>query len=415
MIEPAILVVAPYVPVPADFGGAVRMLHLVQAMARHQHVILLAPATPVDFTHLNDLAAIADVTLVPVRWTARHHSGPRKRILQLRSLVNRRSYLEMATANTTIQRIVDRLFLTRNIELIHYEFTQMALFRPTTPRPTVIDAHNVEHELLRRVARESTSPITGPLKSIEARKLRSFERRLWQDADLVVATSERDAAGIHANGARETCVVPNGVDTEAFTRPPAFHRHATDIVFSGALRHEPNAEGIRWYLDHVHPRVVHALPDARLSIVGADPPDWLAKRASPGITITGRVDDIRPNLWGARCSIVPIHAGGGTRLKIVEAFAAGTPVVSTSLGAEGIEATPSRDLLIADDPESFARQIVQVLVDNPLAESLRDNAAQLVRSRYDWSVIAPRLLDAHERARGRFSTRGSETGTGGAE
>ena len=408
MIEPAILVIAPYLPIPADFGGAIRIFNLVKSLSSHQRVILLAPGTRSDARHLDALAATCDVTLVRADWTARQPATMRKRLLQGRSLLQSRSFLELATRAAPMPPVIDRLFQTRNIDLVHYEFTQTAIFAPPVPRPTVIDAHNVEHELLYRVASDSPSPVSRILKSIEARKVRALETRLWCQADLVVATSARDAETIRVTGATTTRVVANGVDASHFAPPDSVPRQNRQIVFTGTLQHEPNAAGIRWYLDHVHPLVLRTCPDSHLTIVGANPPRWLTDRRMASVRVTDRVDDVRPYLWQSSVSIVPLHSGGGTRLKIVESFAAGVPVVSTSVGAEGIDIQHDQHAIIADDPQLFASGIIRLLDDHTMASRMRDNALTLARSRYDWNAIAFDLLESHRQAREIFARRQAE-------
>jgi glycosyltransferase involved in cell wall biosynthesis len=181
-------------------------------------------------------------------------------------------------------------------------------------------------------------------------------------------------------------------------------RRAADprVVFTGAMRHAPNADGARWYLDHVHPMVAERIPSLRVAIVGADPPPDLRARQSAGVEVTGRVDDIRPWLANASVAIVPLLSGGGTRLKILEAMAAGIPVVSTTVGAEGLDLADGSDLLIADSPRAFADAILRVLYDSSLAESLSERGRVTVLARFDWRVVVERLISAHDEAIQRF-------------
>jgi glycosyltransferase involved in cell wall biosynthesis len=288
----------------------------------------------------------------------------------------------------------------------------MAIYRPPVPRPTLINAQNVEHELLSRVAADTRSPLTAVLKFSEARKVRALEKRLWRSVDLCVATSERDARNIHGLSGTDTYVVPNGVDTKAFARPDHKRAKPFHLVFTGVMRHAPNADAARWYIDEIHPRVRREIPEATVAIVGADPPASLLARADESIHVTGRVDDVRLWLWDAAVAIVPQRSGGGTRLKIVEAFAAEVPVVSTTIGAEGIDAVHDEHLLIGDTAERFAAQIVRLLRDPALGDRLTHNARQLARERYDWSTIGVQLMEAQDRALERFGTAQSDRSYG---
>jgi polysaccharide biosynthesis protein PslH len=394
----SILVVAPYLPVPADFGGAIRVFHLVRELARDHDVMLIAPTTGSEFASIAELGRICDVTAVPAGLTARHSPGVSKRVMQARSIMSHRSFLEMATRSEQFEAVVDRLFLTRQIDLVQYEFTQMALFPPPRPCPTIIDAHNIEHELLRRVARGHTSPLAAHLKRLESRKIRRLEARLWGSVTTCIATSSRDAEAISAHAMAPPRVVPNGVDTAAFARPARVVRRPHHVVFTGVMRHQPNVDGVTWYVERVHPLVRQAVPGATVSIVGADPPASIRRLASSTVSVTGRVDDVRPFLHEASAAIVPLLAGGGTRLKIVEAFAAGTPVVSTPVGAEGLDVRNDVELLIAADPKEFANSVVSLLTNPVLAERMTRAALRLASSLYDWRIVGERLLEAHQQA-----------------
>jgi glycosyltransferase involved in cell wall biosynthesis len=396
----AILVVAPYLPWPVDFGGAARIYYLVRELAKTNEVMLVAPATHAEFDALQALGAICDVTAVPARVTAREAARIHKRLTQARSMASRRSFQELFSFSSRFQAVLDRLFLTRRVDLVQYEFPQMTLYRPPRPCPTVLDVHNIEHDLLRRVARTTPSLYQRVFNLAEAEKVRPLERDAWQRSTVCVTTSDRDANVVRAATDAPVLVVPNGADIAYFrtTRGAPRPHH---VVFTGAMRHAPNADAARWYVEQVQPRVACGVPDASLAIVGADPPaDVLALR-SDAVRVTERVDDVRPYLAEASVAVVPLRAGGGTRLKILEAFAAGVPVVSTRLGAEGLDTVDGIHLLLADNAEDFAAAVVRVLRDHVLAERLVANAREL-GEQYDWARIAPKLSAAHDLATERF-------------
>lgn len=399
----SILVVAPGLPLPADYGGAIRTFNLIRELAREHHVILVAPATKGENRVLHQLGDICDVTSVPSRLSPRTSSTRAKRTAQARSVISRTSYLEWATWNAQLQAVIDRLFLTRRIDLVQYEFTQMAIFRPTQPRPTIINAHNIEHELLFRVAGERSGSLAAHLKRAEARKVRRLERRLWSSATVCVVTAQRDAEKVAGYSDEDPIVVPNGVGSAEYARRHGITSRPNHIVFTGVLRHQPNVDGVIWYLEHVHPLVLQEVPDASVSIVGADPPRSVARFASDTVRITGRVEDVRPYLHDASVAVVPLFSGGGTRIKILEAFAAGVPVVSTPIGAEGLDVSDGLNIFLAADPRGFARSVIRLLTNETLARHMADAGAHLSATRYDWSIVAGQLHEAHERAMQRFS------------
>jgi glycosyltransferase involved in cell wall biosynthesis len=399
-----ILLVTPFLPFPPDFGGAIRIYEFIRALSTEHRVIVLAPVTDDEADAVRQLGDICDVTAVPARSTLRQPAGLVKRIAQLRSAASPRSFAELAAWNPQMQAVMDRLFMTRHIDLVHYEFAQMARYQPSRPCPTVLDNQNIEHELLERVARTSQSTPRRLFNNMEWRKVRRLEHSAWRSVTLNLATSERDAEQIRAATDVPVVVVPNGVDVNAYAAAASSPRTPGRVVFVGAMRHQPNADGARWYLREVHSLVQAAVPEATVEIVGADPPDDLVQMRSASVSVTGRVESVVPHVAASSVVVVPLHAGGGTRLKILEAFAAGVPVVSTTIGAEGLDVIPGRHLLIADTAREFASAVIAVLRSTNIpADFSVDEARQLVANDYDWTTaIAPRLTDAYERAIHRF-------------
>jgi glycosyltransferase involved in cell wall biosynthesis len=396
----SILIIAPFLPWPADFGGALRVFHLLRGLAERHDVTLLAPATDAEFDASRELGQICDVVTVPAHTTPRQPANWRKRLVQLRTQLGGRSFTELSGYQPALEEALPGIFQSRRIDLVQYEFPAAALHRLSQPRPTIFDAHNIEYELLERVARTTNSATKRAFNTAEAIKLRALERRLWRDATLVVATSERDAEVISTATGDETLVVPNGVDLADFDfahKPEPGH-----IVFVGAMRHQPNADGAAWFAREVLPLVRAKLGDIRFTIVGADPPASVQALAGDGIEVTGRVADIRPYLASAAVTVIPLHSGGGTRLKILEAFAAGVPVISTTVGAEGLDVASGEQLLLADSPEEFAAATLLVLREPIFAERLADSGRARVRERYGWEQIMPALEDAHALAIERF-------------
>lgn len=399
---PSILIVAPFLPWPADYGGALRVYHLLSGLAERHHLTLLAPATAAEFEATRELGRICDVVTVPAAATARDPASRRKRMQQLRAQLGPRSFAELSGYNPQLEAAIATIFMSRRVDLVQFEFPAAALHRLPEPRPTVFDAHNVEYELLKRVARSGASLPRQLFNATEATKVRRLEQRLWRSATLAIATSERDAATISAVTRDAVPVVPNGVDPALFelARTP----EAGHIVFVGAMRHQPNADAAVWFAREVLPLVRAKQADVRFTIVGADPPPTVRALHGDGITVTGYVADVRPYLASAALAVVPLRSGGGTRLKILEAFAAGLPVVSTTLGAEGLEVASGEHLLLANTPDELASGALLVLRERTFAQRLANAAQTLVRERYSWERIVPLLEDAHTLAIERFKS-----------
>lgn len=390
-MKPAVLIIAPYLPLPATFGGALRIHALVAGLAEHAEVSLLAPGGNGELPYAQQLGEICNVTLVPAQSTPRQPAGRRKRIDQLQSLARGRSFLE-SWYNPQMQAALDRILMTRRIDVVQYEFPESTLYRVPENMPTIYDAHNIEHDLLSRVAEASDGFLKQQFNRSEARKLRRLEQDIWARSTRCLATSERDAGMIRASCSTPVDVIPNGVDLNYFPQTPISQGTPGRIAFTGAMRHQPNADAVTWYVKEVHSLVQEQLPDATFAIVGADPPPAVAALSSRSILVTGQVPDVRPWLAEAQIVAVPLRSGGGTRLKILEAFAAGRPVVSTAIGAEGLDAVDGVHLLIADTPEAFAGAISRLAGDPALATELTTNARSLVEERYGWSTIVASLV-----------------------
>jgi glycosyltransferase involved in cell wall biosynthesis len=190
-------------------------------------------------------------------------------------------------------------------------------------------------------------------------------------------------------------VVGNGVDVEFFASNPAPAGDRKDLVFMGKMDYHANIDAALYFVRKIWPRVSARRPDLRFVIVGANPPSQILALREQGITVTGTVDDVRPFYRSALAAIVPLRVGGGTRLKVLEAMAAGTPVISTTLGAEGLASTPGKDILIADTAEEITEAVASLRAGDPQWRQLVSNARQLVQTKYDWSVVGDILVRLH--------------------
>ncbi len=249
-------------------------------------------------------------------------------------------------------------------------------------RPLVVDSHNIDYDLARQYARAGGSLVRRLYAEVNWRKLRREELGTYRDADGVYLCSAADERRLldEVPGAR-TVVIPNAADVDYYqprpTDPPPDGR---TVVFFGLLSYVPNVDGVIHFVQDIWPRIADAHPQARCKIIGGSPPPSLLALAGPRIELTGFVPDLRPHLAEAAAVVVPLRLGGGTRLKIVEAMAMGKAIVSTTLGAEGIEAVPGRDLLIEDQPAAFADAVNRLLAEPGLAARIGQSARQLAEA-----------------------------------
>jgi glycosyltransferase involved in cell wall biosynthesis len=401
-----ILVVSPYLPSRRS-GGHVRLRGLVSNLAESHDVSILAFADPTAEGQVAPVEipqSVAEVVTVPLDVATTRKA---KRALQLRSLLSPQSFERLVHQRPAFQAALDHMSERRHFDVVHVEHCFMAHFAFPHDAVVVLDEQNVEYEVRRRSA-SVTRPGSRKLYDyLNHLKLRREEEDSWRSADACAATSPRDEAAIReACPTARTAVVANAVDTEFFSPGPRRPDSHT-VLFFGTLAYYPNVEALLFFMREVMPLLRRSHPTVQLRIVGAAPPPEITRLAGPDVVVTGFVDDVRPHLERASVIVAPLRIGGGTRLKILEAMAMGRPVVSTTLGAEGLAVTHGREVLIGDSPEAFAGQVTRVLDDDSLAISLGAAGRRLVEAEYDWRA-STRALEALYRgvlhARGQVAT-----------
>lgn len=327
--------------------------------------------------------------------------GMPKRLLQLRSMFSPLSFERLRTTADVVRQALDDVLGSTCFDVVNLEFTFLGHYElrkapAGEKRPVlVVDSHNIDYDLARQYAQSGDSLFRRLYSEVNWRKLRNEELDTYRDADGVYLCSAADEQRLleEVPEARTT-VIPNAADVE-FYRPRAGDPKpdGRTIIFFGLLSYAPNVDGVIHFVNEIWPHVAASHADARCKIIGGSPPPALLALAGPRIEFTGFVPDLRPHLAEAAVVVVPLRLGGGTRLKIVEAMAMGKAIVSTTLGAEGIEATPDRDIMIGDDAESFAARIRSLLDDADRAAELGRAARQLAESKYAWSSAACALED----------------------
>jgi glycosyltransferase involved in cell wall biosynthesis len=386
-----ILVLSPYVPSRSS-GGPVRLHGLVMGLPEWCDVTVLAFESGIQERDLATRAVRERCReIVTIRNDLFALPQAAKRALQLRSVLSTRSFDRITHERAPFQAALESVLERSPFDIVQIEHSYMAHYAIPPGPAIVLDAHNVEYEVR---ARSAAVTAAGPRKLYDAvnwRKLRREEERSWRTAAACAVTSARDEATIRkAAPAALTAVVPNAVDTSHFSPGPA-QADPLSILFFGTMAYYPNVDAVLFFLREVMPLLRKSHPSVRLRIVGSLPPRAVTGLAGPDVTITGYVEDVRPYLERANVVVAPLRIGGGTRLKILEAMAMARPVVSTSLGAEGLAATHGQEILIADSPEQFAAQVGRVLDDVDLTARLGLAARRLVEERYDWKASARRL------------------------
>jgi glycosyltransferase involved in cell wall biosynthesis len=300
---------------------------------------------------------------------------------------------------------VDRLISAQPYDLIHLDSIHMIRYGEAMVRrgqgaaKIVYNWHNIESEAMRRFSATVSSPAKRWYARLTSRKLASLELHILETAFGHVVCSARECEELtHRAPSARIAVVENGIDVASFSRAGSPSR-APKIVFVGLMDYYPNVEAATSFTQRVWPLLRQQLPELNLWIVGANPSAAVLRlRKLEGVEVTGTVPDVRPYYRDALAAIVPLRTGGGTRLKILEAMAAGVPVVSTPLGAEGLAVTSGENILFAepDDARTWLRHLEFLTKSQSERQALTAAALKLVRRKYDWEILGRKLCDTYE-------------------
>ncbi len=397
--RPRLLFLCQNLPYPPDGGALIRSYHTLRLLARDFDVTALcfvrrstrpsSEAIEAARVALEDTAERVEVFELPqersrLRFVADH----------LSSVLSGRAYTRWAYESGAFRTRLRELLKAEPFDLVHVDSLDLVGYLPLlTGQPLVVAHHNVESQLLRRRA-DSESGLRGMYLRRQARLLEREERRWCPRVDLNVVVSPEDADTLAALApAAEVMVVPNGVDSRAFS--PSDEEPRREIVFVGGYTWFPNREGMEYFAVEILPLIRDRDPDVPVTWVGRAPEEIRQAFAGRGVTLTGYVEDIRPYVTRAACFVVPLRVGGGTRLKILDAWSMGKAVVSTSAGSEGLAVRPGENMLVADEPESFAAAVLRVLDDTDLRQALGSEARATAESLYDWDVIGGPMLERY--------------------
>jgi polysaccharide biosynthesis protein PslH len=395
----SILYVSQMPPSPPRFGAQARMHGLMTNLAR-RHDITAVSLVDAEFNLEDCRRAMGEycrqVILIP---NPNARSRMAKRLLQVRSTLSIHSFEHHRYSVAALQEKLDQLLRQTRFDVVNLEFPYLAHFRfrqapaGAPAPPLVIDTHEIAYDMVRQFARSGASGARSLYAGLNWRKLRREELAAFRSADGICTCSVADQQRLLADlpWAR-TVVIPNAADVEFYqprsAYPPSDGR---TVVFFGLMSTFPNIDGVLWFLREIWPPIAAERTDARCKIIGANPPASVQSFAGPRVEVTGFVEDLRPHLASAAVLVVPLRLGGGTRLKIIEGMAMSKAIVSTGLGAEGLDATPGSDILIANDPASFSSSVIRLLDDQPLAARLGRAARQLAVAKYAWSTAATSL------------------------
>jgi len=404
-----ILFLTQIVPFPPDAGPKVKTYHVLRALVGQGHsVTLVSFVRPEEVPHISALEKICEaVHVVPIRRSRIADVG-----YMIRSYLTTRPFLIERDDLRPMQELVNNLVKEGDFNFIHADQLTMVQFAirgasalPDKKPKVIFDAHNAVWSIVGRM-QENARWFLKPVLGIEARRVKRYEGELLKTVDHVLAVTDVDRVGLEealnfskihqGDRVAPITVVPIAVDTQKL-QPIRRKAGSKNIVTLGTLHYPPNADGIRWFFNEVFPLIRRRVPDATLTIIGKNPPqDFLdlAAREPETVKVTGYVPELVPFLEESALMVVPVRAGGGMRVRILEAFAYAMPVVTTTIGLEGINAELEKDVIVADAANDFANRVSELLENVSLQEKLSVNGRQLAEKKYDWQVVldAMRLI-----------------------
>jgi len=383
-----ILFLTQLLPYPPDSGPKIRMYYMLRYLAERHEVTLVALVRGTeheeDIEHLRGLCEAVHTVHLP-------RSALRNGYFLARSLLSDRPFTIVRDRVPAEDRLLNRLLSTGHYDAFHADqlyTAQYGLSRPSLNGiKTVVDKHNAYFAMVQRLADVERNPLKRWLLDREARLLADYEARVCRSYDHVLTVTEhdREVLGKLSGQPEKMRALPICVDTE--TLQPVERLHDThELTMVGSMFYPPNVDGVCWFIREVYPHVRAEYPEVRLNVIGARPAPVVRQLAAgnPSIRVTGYVDDLTPYLQQTTAMIVPLRSGSGMRVKIVDALARGVPVVSTTVGAEGLDVIPGQHLLVADEPADFAGAALRLLREPDLGARLTRAGRRLAETQYDW-------------------------------
>lgn len=408
-MKPRLLFLAQTLPYPPTGGVKIRSYHTLRILSSAYDVTALCfyrwkrgRLEPDIDSALDNLKELAEIRAFPIPGD---HNRSRLLLDHLRSILLQRVYTNFTYDSSDFEDALKAVLGSGTFEVVHSDSLDLAHYFDIIPDecPLVCVHHDAQSLLLKRRAEREPRRVVASYLHFQSRLMREEERRRCASVSLNVTVSDEDADVLRSLAPTgRFAVVPNGVDTKFFM-PRDVPR--SGMCFVGGTTWFPNRDALEYYANGLLPEIRRKLPEAETTWIGRASDDELrAYDKLHGLTMTGFVADIRPYLAASACFVVPLRVGGGTRIKILDAWAMGKAVVSTSVGCEGLAAVHGENILVADDPVDFAEAVAAVVRDDNLRERLECNARQTVLDHYSWQVVGNTMIKAYEDLRQRDAT-----------
>lgn len=387
-----ILFLSRWYPDPPDNGSKLRVHHLLKGLSREHHVDLISYHQPHSQVSQERLLALCDtVQTVPYR------SFNPQSVSSLRGLLSRTPRFLVDTYQSQLESMISQHIIQTQPDVIVASQWETAYYSPIFKGLPAIFEELELGTFVNRV-NGAANPLQRLRHQLTYFKLKHYTPRLLSHFDAVTTVSKKELSllervvGPEFHGIHE--LIPNAVDLERYTGWENTDRTHT-LIFTGSVTYQPNYQAVVWFLEEVFPIVRKHFPAVKFAVTGDRGDQELPN--PDGFQMTGYVEDIRPLLASSAVSVVPLLSGGGTRFKILEALAMGIPVVSTRKGAEGLDLNPDNELMIADEPQSFAESVIRLLSDPRLMKRMGDAGRAAIEERYNWSAVMPQFMTLVQR------------------
>ncbi len=386
-----ILIIDEEFPYPLNSGKRLRTSNLTYELAQSHDVSYLAfgdnqSESAQHFKSKN----IHPIAVAPIN---NKKSGLSFYMKLLKNLFSSDPYIVTSHYSKEFETALHKLISDQSFDVIICEWTPYAQYvKNINDTKSIIVAHNIESDIWKRYYENESNPLKKFYIGLQYKKVLAFEKNCFRWVNGATAVSSIDASFIERlQLPYKPAVIENGVDTDFF-QPSDKQITPNRLVFTGSMDWRPNQDAAEFFAAEILPLLKKSIPDIEAYFVGRNPPAHISELDKiDGITITGMVDDVRTYIAEAALYIVPLRIGGGSRLKILEAMSMQKPIVSTSVGAEGLEVTDKHDILIADSPQEFCDTILKALSDKPLCDTIAQNGNKLVHNKYKWSSIGKKL------------------------